>query len=105
MWGDPRRYGERLRSVSPWGSVADERGEQSADRPRPGRSLRRSGRKLRGALTAVSFWLAVSLPFLYLPVLFTGIETRAEAVALATLMLTHVAVLSIGHGYAVGESS
>ncbi|MFC7057653.1 hypothetical protein [Halovenus salina] len=47
----------------------------------------------------VSFWMAVSMPFLYLPLLVGGLETPDEVVAFLALVILHVAALVVGHSH------
>jgi hypothetical protein len=52
-------------------------------------------------LEALGFWAAVALPFLYVPLLVTGITERASQVAALVLIALHVAALVVGrHHYA-----
>jgi len=101
MWGDSRRDGERLRSLVPSGVGDDERTEQTTDRSRVGRDL---FGHLRGAITAAAFWLAIPLPFLYVPVLLSGLKTQSEYLVFVGLVVAHVAVLSVGHPYATDRA-
>ena len=48
---------------------------------------------------AIGFWSAVALPFLYLPLLFTGITTDAELLTFLGLFALNLAALLAGHGY------
>lgn len=50
-------------------------------------------------LQQVSFWCAIALPFLYAPLLATGIESTAELWALLGLVLVNVLAAAVGHGY------
>lgn len=50
-------------------------------------------------LEAMAFWAAVALPFVYLPLLVTGLDTTAEAIAVAALVTAHVLALVLGHRY------
>lgn len=47
---------------------------------------------------AVSFWLAIALPFLYLPLLMGGL-TGQEAFVFGGLLVANVVTLVVGHGY------
>jgi len=47
----------------------------------------------------VSFWMAVSMPFLYLPLLVVGLETPVEVVAFLSLVVLNVAALVVGHSH------
>jgi hypothetical protein len=51
------------------------------------------------AIRAVCFWTAIVLPFLYLPLLAVGIETRSEGVALLVLLALNAVSLLVGHSY------
>lgn len=46
----------------------------------------------------VGFWAAVALPFLYLPLLYGGLEGQQSLVFVALLVANLVAVLA-GHSY------
>lgn len=51
-------------------------------------------------LTAAGFWLGVSLPFVYMPLLlFNGLDSRASIQAFGVLLGLHVLTLIIGHQY------
>lgn len=50
-------------------------------------------------LRAVAFWLAVVLPFAYLPILAGGIANEAELVTFLALMAANAAALLVGHDY------
>lgn len=47
----------------------------------------------------VSFWVAVSIPFLYLPLVAVGIDTTFEIAAFLSLVVVNVAALRLGHSY------
>jgi hypothetical protein len=49
------------------------------------------------SLEAVAFWCAIALPFLYVPLLVTGLETTAQLTAFLSLLALHA--LAIGGGY------
>jgi len=46
----------------------------------------------------VAFWVAVALPFLYLPLLVGGLE-GSEPIAFGALLAANVVALVVGHGY------
>lgn len=48
---------------------------------------------------AIAFWLAIALPFLYLPLLVGGFEARAEMFAFAGLVVLNLVALVVGHEY------
>lgn len=47
----------------------------------------------------IAFWSAIVLPFLYLPLLATGLDSRATVVAFAVLVALNVGALLVGHPY------
>lgn len=51
-------------------------------------------------IKAIAFWTAIVLPFLYLPLLATGLESRGTIVAFVLLVALNVAALLVGHPYA-----
>lgn len=50
-------------------------------------------------LRTVSFWVAVAMPFLYLPLLGIGIDTPVEVVAFLSMVALNVAALVVGHSH------
>ena len=46
---------------------------------------------------AVAFWSAIALPFLYLPLLFTGLETTQELLAFLGLLGLNLVAFVVGH--------
>lgn len=50
-------------------------------------------------LEAVSFWSAIALPFLYMPLLLAGISTQGELLTFIGLLALNVAALLAGHGH------
>lgn len=49
-------------------------------------------------LRAAAFWLAIALPFLYLPLVLNGF-TGQEAVAFLALLVLNGGALVVGHDY------
>ncbi len=49
-------------------------------------------------LRFVAFWAAVALPFLYVPLLFGGLE-GGQVSAFASMLGVHLFALVAGHGY------
>ena len=47
----------------------------------------------------VSFWLAIALPFLYLPLLVTGVTSNGELLSILVLLGLNVVALLVGHGH------
>lgn len=56
-------------------------------------------RTLHRTASAAGFWLAVMLPFLYVPLLATGIATAAERRALLLLVGLNGLSLYLGRGH------
>lgn len=54
---------------------------------------------LRQPLTGLAFWTAIALPFLYLPMLVTGLETPRMTAAFLVLLGLNVVTLVLGHSY------
>lgn len=50
-------------------------------------------------IEAIGFWAAVAMPFVYLPLLITGIDTTSEGIALIALIALHVLALIVGRRY------
>lgn len=50
----------------------------------------------------LAFWTAVVLPFLQLPLLATGLDSRPLTLAFVALVALNVSALLIGHPYADG---
>jgi hypothetical protein len=56
-------------------------------------------RTLVGAVRTVSFWTGVVTPFVYIPLLLTGLGTDLELVAFVALLALNVAGLVVGHSH------
>ena len=50
-------------------------------------------------IEAIAFWAAVAMPFVYLPLLITGIDTTSEGIALVALIALHALALIVGRRY------
>lgn len=57
---------------------------------------------LAGPIQLVSFWVSVSLPLVYLPILFHGLKDNLFPVFFGLLVL-HGLTLFLGHGYRHGH--
>jgi hypothetical protein len=66
---------------------------------------RRLWTRTTALVTALAFWVAIPLPFLYIPVLVRGVDGRAEVVALLLLIALHVVTLGLGRPYATRRFS
>jgi hypothetical protein len=64
-------------------------------------TLRAGARVVAPPVRFVSFWAAVALPFLYLPLLLGGLA-GGEATAFTALVAAHVLALLAGHDYGRG---
>lgn len=60
-----------------------------------------TGRTLLAPIRAVAFWLAVALPFLYLPLLAVGLNQPSVITAFVALLTTNAVALMVGHSYAL----
>jgi hypothetical protein len=54
---------------------------------------------LRRPLTGAAFWGAIALPFLYLPLLASGLESETSLTAFLVLVGLNVLMLMVGHSY------
>lgn len=54
---------------------------------------------LAWVMRAIAFWLAIALPFLYLPLLVDGFGGRAEMFAFVGLVVLNLVALVVGHEY------
>ncbi|MGQ4554840.1 hypothetical protein [Halobellus sp. GM3] len=55
-------------------------------------------------LRFVAFWAAVTLPFLYLPLLAGGLE-GGETLVFGALLAANALTLVLGHGYRAAEAA
>lgn len=55
------------------------------------------GRTVRGSVETLGFWTAVTMPFLHLPLLFSGLERNVEIIAFLSLVTINAIALLIGH--------
>lgn len=62
-------------------------------------SARRASAAVGEPIQAIAFWSAVTLPFVYLPLLLIGLDSRRRAGAFAVLLLAHVIALLLGQSY------
>lgn len=69
----------------------------------PKRTVRHSARRasavVGGPIQAVAFWSATLLPFVYVPLLLLGLDTRRRAGTFAVLLFAHVIALLLGQSY------
>ncbi len=50
-------------------------------------------------IRALAFWTAIALPFLYLPLLWYGLESTGELIVFFGLVALNLLALLVGHGY------
>ena len=65
----------------------------TSDRPPGTGRIDPPGRWIRRPVSAISFWGAIALPLLYLPLFYVGIDTTNELVAFLGLFGVHVLAL------------
>lgn len=63
------------------------------------RTAARVGSTAIKPVRAVAFWLAVALPFAYLPMLAGGIGGEPELLTFAALVATNAVALLVGHDH------
>lgn len=64
-----------------------------------------SGRYLglvTGTIEMIGFWTAVALPFLYVPLLVTGLDTMPRRITFVGLLALNVTALIVGHRHKRG---
>jgi hypothetical protein len=54
------------------------------------------------SIRALAFWTAIVLPFLYVPLLASGLNSASVRTAFAVLLVANGAALFVGHPYARG---
>lgn len=55
-------------------------------------------------VTAVCFWVAALLPFVYLPVLVSGVDSAARFAVVVGLLALNAVALVVGHDYPTTRS-
>ncbi|EMA45148.1 hypothetical protein [Halobiforma nitratireducens] len=56
-------------------------------------------RSLKGPAQFLSFWVAIALPFVHVPLLAQGLDNPAVTVTFLALLGLNVLALYAGHGY------
>ena len=74
-------------SLGPSGPEAD---------PQQGRPIVRS---LKGPAQFLSFWIAIALPFVHLPLLAQGLGDPSVTATFLVLLVANALALYVGHGY------
>ena len=60
-------------------------------------------RSLEGPTRFVSFWIAIALPFVYLPLLARGLGDPSVTATFVALLVLNVVALYVGHDYNQSE--
>jgi len=63
------------------------------------RSVRTVSKHVVSPIRALSFWIAVALPFLYIPLLAMDLSSRPVIGAFLALLLCNAVALLIGHSH------
>ncbi len=67
--------------------------------PQPEGIQSRVTRSVKQPAQFLSFWFAIALPFIHLPLLSRGLGDPTVTLAFMTLLVINVVALYIGHGY------
>lgn len=59
----------------------------------------RPGENVLSPVRVLAFWAAVALPFLYVPLLMTGLENPATTAAFLALLACNAVALLVGHSH------
>lgn len=78
-------------------ATADRTADHTVEHPTLPSPLARVRTVLARTVTALSFWLAVVLPLVYLPLLLAGVETPRRGALVCGLLLVNAAALRLGH--------
>ena len=70
-----------------------------ADRTGTSRYLDRHLPTIAKPVRVASFWLAIVLPFVYLPLLLNGLSTTGQTLTFFGLLIANVALLYTGHAH------
>lgn len=62
-------------------------------------SVRAASRHVLSPVRAISFWIAIALPFLYLPLLAMDLTKQPVIGAFLALLLCNAVTLLIGHSH------
>lgn len=74
-------------------------GDESGFLDRAPEALATASRRVERALRAASFWTAVVLPFLYVPVVLDGLRTAGRVWVVLGAVLLNVLALGLGHSH------
>ncbi|WP_408960055.1 hypothetical protein [Natrinema sp. 74] len=56
-------------------------------------------RSVKGPAQFLSFWVAIALPFVHLPLLAQGLGDPTVTLTFAALLAVNISALYLGHGY------
>lgn len=62
-------------------------------------TIRNARSHVLGPLRQVGFWSAIALPFLYVPLVATGLESTAELWVFLALLAANVCAVGVGHSH------
>lgn len=77
------------------GLMTIESTESIRQKPTP----RRQPMRINRSVTVLAFWLATLLPFVYLPVILTGLDSWERLLLVLGLLALNAAALVVGHDY------
>jgi len=63
-------------------------------------SVPRIGHSLLAPIRGIAFWIAIALPFLYVPLLASGLQSSPVRIVFAALVVCNAVALLVGHPYA-----
>lgn len=66
------------------------------------RSVPAAGESLLAPIRGIAFWSAIALPFLYIPLLVSGLGSASTRTAFVALVACNVVALLIGHSHRRG---
>jgi formate-dependent nitrite reductase membrane component NrfD len=58
------------------------------------------GHSLLAPIRGIAFWIAIVLPFLYMPLLASGLQSGSVRTAFVALVVCNAVALLVGHSYA-----
>ena len=59
------------------------------------------GKSLLAPIRGIAFWIAIALPFLYVPLLASGLDSTAVLTAFTALVACNAVALFVGHSHAL----
>lgn len=74
-------------------------GPSSPETEPNGEQYGRLVRSLKGPTQFLSFWIAIALPFVHLPLLAQGLGDPTVTLTFFVLLAANVLALYVGHGY------